>query len=270
MKTRKLILAIALVIMGVCSAQAQCKFKNTAFKSGEFLTYNLYFNWKFVWVKVGNASMSTVESKYHGKPAYRASLITRTSANADKFFSMRDTLLCYNTTELEPLYFRKGAREGDRYTVDEAFYTYPNGRVHVKQHRQKKDGTHVWKNHTPDACTFDMISIFLRARSFNPEGWKKGNRINFPITDGVKIINAVLEYKGKTTIKADNGHKYRCLQLSYIEREDNKEKEIVRFFVTDDANHVPVRLDMFLKFGSAKAFLVGAKGVKTPMRSVVK
>lgn len=42
MKTRKLILAIALVIMGVCSAQAQCKFKNTAFKSGEFLTYNFH------------------------------------------------------------------------------------------------------------------------------------------------------------------------------------------------------------------------------------
>ena len=151
MKTRKLILAIALFIVGVCSVQAQCKFKNTAFKSGEFLTYNLYFNWKFVWVKVGNASMSTVESKYHGKPAYRASLITRTSANADKFFSMRDTLLCYNTTELEPLYFRKGAREGDRYTVDEAFYTYPNGRVQVKQHRQTKEQTHVRTHNTNKA-----------------------------------------------------------------------------------------------------------------------
>ena len=69
---------------------------------------------------------------------------------------------------------------------------------------------------------------------------------------------------------ADNGHKYRCLQLSYIERENHKEKEIVRFFVTDDENHVPVRLDMFLKFGSAKAFLVGAKGVKGKMTSQVK
>ena len=42
MKIRKLILAIALIVMGVCSVQAQCKFKNTAFKSGEFLTYNLH------------------------------------------------------------------------------------------------------------------------------------------------------------------------------------------------------------------------------------
>ena len=71
-------------------------------------------------------------------------------------------------------------------------------------------------------------------------------------------------------MKADNGHKYRCLQLSYMEKENGKYKEIVRFYVTDDANHVPVRLDMFLRFGSAKAFLVGMKGVKAPITSIVK
>lgn len=268
MKT--LLFAIVMFFMNICPSAAQCTFRNTAFKSGEFLTYNLYFNWKFVWVKVGTASMSTVESKYHGKNAFRASLTTRSSQNADKFFIMRDTLLCYNTTELEPLYFRKGAREGDRYTVDEAFFSYPGGKVQVKQHRQKNDGSHVWKTHTPDECTFDMLSIFLRARSFNPEGWKSGKCINFPITDGTRITPAVLEYKGKTTVKADNGVKYRCLQLAYKELDDGEYKEIVRFFVTDDSNHVPVRLDMSLKFGSAKAFLVGAKGVKSKMTSIVK
>ena len=64
--------------------------------------------------------------------------------------------------------------------------------------------------------------------------------------------------------------KYRCLRLAYMEYENRKYKRIVDFYVTDDDNHIPIRLDMFLKFGSAKAFLVGAKGVKTPMRSVVK
>lgn len=94
-RLRNVIIAVILLLAaGVTQSAAQCKFRNTAFKSGEYLSYNLYFNWKFVWVKVGNASMSTVESKYHGKPAYRSSLITRSSANADKFFVMRDTLLC--------------------------------------------------------------------------------------------------------------------------------------------------------------------------------
>ena len=183
---------------------------------------------------------------------------------------MRDTLLCYNSTHLEPLYFRKGAQEGKRYTVDEAFFSYPNNKVHIKQHRLRHNGENVYKEWHRNDCTYDMLSIFLRARSFNPEGWKKGTRVNFPITDGTKIITAMLEYKGKTTVKADNGVKYRCLQLSYMEHEDGKYKEIVRFYVSDDANHVPVRLDMFLKFGSAKAFLVGAKGVKSKMTSIVK
>ena len=40
------------------NASAQCGIENFAFKSGEFLSYDLYFNWKFVWVKVGTASMS--------------------------------------------------------------------------------------------------------------------------------------------------------------------------------------------------------------------
>ena len=270
MKTRRFIIAVAMLLAGMTAAMAQCKYKNTAFKSGEFLTYNLYFNWKFVWVKVGNASMSTVESRYRGKDAYRASLITRTSQNADKFFIMRDTLLCYTSTQLEPLYFRKGAQEGKRYTVDEAFFSYPGEKVHIRQHRLRHNGENVYKEWNRAECTYDMLSIFLRARSFNPEGWKKGNRVYFPITDGTGITPAVIEYKGKTTVKADNGVKYRCLQLAYMEKEDGKYKEIVRFFVTDDANHVPVRLDMFLKFGSAKAFLVGAKGVKGKMTSVVK
>ena len=34
------------------TGDSPCKFRNTAFKSGEFLSYNLYYNWKFVWVRM--------------------------------------------------------------------------------------------------------------------------------------------------------------------------------------------------------------------------
>ena len=261
----------ALLLLIATTAGAQCTFRNTAFKSNEFLSYNLYYNWKFVWVKAGTASMSTVESNYRGRPAYRASLITRGNNKVDDLFVLRDTLLCYSSTELEPLYFRKGAREGKRYTVDEVFYNYSNNQQKMRMHRQKNDGTHEWKNITADECSFDMLNIFLRARSFNPEGWKKGNEVHFPMADGRKTTAAMIKYLGKTTIKADNGIKYRCLQLSYMEKEkNNKYKEIVRFYVSDDANHIPVRLDMFLRFGSAKAFLVNTKGLRNPVTSIIK
>ena len=142
------------------AGDSPCKFRNTAFKSGEFLSYNLYYNWKFVWVKAGTASMSIVQSRYKGKDAYRASLITRGSNRVDNVFVLRDTLLCYNSLDLEPLYFRKGAREGKRYTVDEVFYAYGSGKCNVQQHMLHNDGTNSWTKHSYDDCVYDMLSIF--------------------------------------------------------------------------------------------------------------
>ena len=265
------ILIILFTLLLPSFSRAQCTFKNTAFKSGEFLSYNLYYNWKFIWVKAGMASLSTVETTYSGKPAYRASLITRGNNKVDEMFVLRDTLLCYSSTEMAPLYYRKGAREGKRYYVDEIFYSYDNGKCNVRQHSQHNDGTHTWQNHSYDDCIFDMLNMFIRARSFNPENWKKGYTVDFSIADGDSRKPAKIKYQGKTNVKADNGKKYRCLQLSYLEQEDgNKFRNIVDFYVTDDDNHIPVRLDMFLRFGSAKAFLIGMKGTRNPITSVVK
>ena len=122
MKTLKILLLSLLLLLAPNALQAQCTYKNTAFKSGESLTYNLYYNWSFVWVKAGTATFDIVQSTYDKRPAYKGSLITRGSKKADKFFILRDTLLCYNSLEMAPLYYRKGAHEGKLYTVDDAFY----------------------------------------------------------------------------------------------------------------------------------------------------
>lgn len=263
-------LCVTFLLMVSMSMSAQCTFRNTAFKSGEFLTYNLYYNWKFVWVKAGTASMSIIQSTHNGKPAYRGSLVTRGNQRVDDFFVLRDTLLCYSGTDMAPIYFRKGAREGKRYTVDEVFYSYSGGKCHTRLHFQHPDGTHSWKNASFDDCVFDMMNIFLRARNFDPANWKSGYCVNFPIVDGDGRTPAQLKFAGRVTIKADNGVKYRCLRLAYMELKDGKYKKIVDFYVTDDENHIPIRLDMFLKFGSAKAFLIGMKGARNPITSIVK
>ena len=255
-------LGLGVVLMFSLMLSAQCPLQNTAFKSGEHLTYNLYYNWKFVWVKAGTASMSTVQSNYKGKPSWRASLVTRGNEKVDHYFVLRDTILSYTTLDLCPLYYRKGAREGKRYYIDEVFYDYTGGKINTRQHRQHADGTHSWTKNTFKDCIYDMLSIFVRARSFNSEGWKKGHVIDFRMVDGNSCENAQLVYRGKSTIKGDNGVKYRCLQLSYMELDDGKYKRVVDFYVTDDNKHIPVRLDMFLKFGSAKAFIVGIKESK--------
>jgi hypothetical protein len=44
----------------------------------------------------------------------------------------------------------------------------------------------------------------------------------------------------------------------------------VKFYITDDKNHLPVRLDLNLNFGTAKAFLTGASGIRNPQTAKLK
>ena len=85
---RKIIIGLATLLMGifVLPARAQCEAKNDAFKSGEHVMYDLYFNWKFVWVKAGLASLTTNATTYHSEPAYRINLLALGSKRADFFF----------------------------------------------------------------------------------------------------------------------------------------------------------------------------------------
>ena len=57
---------------------------------------------------------------------------------------------------------------------------------------------------------------------------------------------------------------YRCLVFSFVEYKKGKEKEVITFFVSDDKNHLPIRLDMYLNFGSAKSFPQKCNGESLP------
>ena len=67
----------------------------------------------------------------------------------------------------------------------------------------------------------------------------------------------------------ETGITYRCLVFSFVEYEGKKEKEVVTFYITDDLNHMPVRLDLFLNFGTAKAFLREHTPLRNPETSII-
>ena len=61
---RNFIIGLVALLMGAFAlpASAQCEAKNDAFQSGEHVMYDLYFNWKFVWVKAGLASLTIIHN----------------------------------------------------------------------------------------------------------------------------------------------------------------------------------------------------------------
>lgn len=267
----------ALLLLGLVSlialqpVQAQCTAKNEAFKSGEHVMYDLYFNWKFIWKKVGFASLTVNSTTYHSRPAYRFNLLSIGSKKTDFFFKMRDTLTCYVSDKLEPLYFRKAAEEGKRYTVDEAWFSYKDGVSNIKQKRTWLEPVRAPEEmeYSDSRCVFDMLSILAQARSYDSRDYKIGEKIIFPMATGRKVEEQTLIYRGKQNIEANNDTTYRCLVFSFVEYKKGKEQEVITFFVSDDKNHLPIRLDMYLNFGSAKAYLKSVRGNRYPLTSIV-
>ena len=128
-----LLLIICHLSFLLAPASAQCPLPNTAFAPGENLDYQLYFNWKFIWLKAGTANLRIDGGRYGGQDIYRAHLLTRGNKRTDRFFMMRDTITSYLTHDLVPLYYRKGALEGKRHNIDEVWYSYPDGHTHLRQ-----------------------------------------------------------------------------------------------------------------------------------------
>ncbi len=260
---------LLLLFAATPSAHAQCEAENNAFKLGEHIMYDLYFNWKFIWTRAGFASLTANSMHYGSKPAYRLNLLAVGSRKADFFFKMRDTITCIIGDKMQPYYFRKGSEEGKNYTVDEVNFSYRGGMSYARQKRIKNFGEAIRTNSEDSSCMYDMLSILAQARSFNPTNYKVGEHIKFQMATGIKIEEQTLIYRGKEIFKAQDGKRYHTLVFSLVEYKRGKEKEVITFYITDDKNHIPVRLDLFLNFGSAKAFLKSVRNNKHPLTSIV-
>lgn len=267
----KRITAIILFALCTLTGWAQCKFVNNAFQSGEKLSYDLYFSWKFIWLKCGSATYTTKSANYKGAEAFRTDLLFRTNKKFDGVFTLRDTLQSYITPELVPLYYNKASLEGKRHRFEEVWYSYPNGKCNAKLRYINPDNKEIMGNKLYDDCIYDMLSLFSIARTYNASTFKVGQRLHFPMTSCEKVNEQVLIYRGKEEFKANDGHTYRCLVFTLLDDEEkNKERELCRFYFSDDKNHIPLRIDFNLKFGTAKGYFSKAEGLKYPLSSRVK
>lgn len=266
----KSVIPMLMMLLPLCLS-AQEPLQNTAFKSGESVNYIMKFNWGPIWIDVGTAEWRVTDSQYKGQNAYKVSLRTLTNKRADRYFVLRDTMSTFVTHDLVPLYFHKSGREGKRHKRDYVDYDYADKKCKVSTFHHTLGHKSRTSNYAGYVHAYDMVSMMLRARSFDPSGWKKGHRIKFMMAEGSKVAPQVIVYRGKKVVELDDmGRKYNCMVFSFNEIEKGKETEIVRFYITDDKNHLPIRLDMNLNFGSAKAFMTSASGLRHEESSLVR
>ena len=265
-KINIIIYTLIALTMAVAANAADIK-RKPAFKAGETLECSLYFNWKFVWVRAGNAGLIIRDTIYNGKKAMYMSLLSTTNKRADSFFKMRDTLTTIFSPDLRPLYYRKASEEGKHYYLNQVWYDYSDkDSITIRQSFRRNKEELRLRTDRSATPVYDMMSLLAYARTIDFSSMKRGTRLTFPVATGKRIEKQHLIYRGKTVMESDKDVKYNCITVSLVEYDKKgKEQDIINFHVTNDANKLPILLDLALNFGSAKAKLSGYRGLLYPL-----
>lgn len=247
-------------------AEGQCNIANTAFKSGENIKYDLYFNYGIVNTRAGNASLSITESNFRGQSAYRTHMMLNTTGFARTMYTLNDTLTSYMDMNLRPLLFTKEAFEGKDYSTERQSYSYNGNEITIRAFRNFNEKHAFDETVTTTNCTYDYLSVLAYIRNLDYTGMNPGDKKHIQFISGKEIVNMSVNYLGTSTIRANDNRRYNVMNISMAILSDafTNPREAIKASITDDDNRIPIVIDTNLKIGSVRAVLRDVSGIRHP------
>jgi hypothetical protein len=107
-----------------------------------------------------------------------------------------------------------------------------------------------------------MVSAFYSARNLDLSNAKPGDLFSITCFVDKEIWPLKIKFIGKETIDTDLG-KYRCLKFRPIVQKGRvfKKEEDLNVWISDDDNHLPMRVKADVLIGSIKMDITGAKNL---------
>ena len=252
---KKLLIITALfVISNINPAAAQTA--DVPFKHGEKITYTVFYSVIGVYINAGSATFTTTEEKLNNNNVFHVVGLGNTNSKYDWIFKVRDRYESYfNTTDLRSVKFIRNINEGKYKKYEEVTFN-PQTNTAITT-------TGVYK--VPNKIQ-DAVNAMYYARNIDYSKYKPGDRISFSMFLDNQVYELYIKYLGKGTIKTRYG-KYNAIKLSplLIKGSMFKDDDKMTIWVSDDANHIPVRIESPISVGSVKVDLKDYQNLKYPM-----
>lgn len=234
------------------------KLPNEAFMVGERLTFDL----KWEGVTGGQATMSIPGYKYiNGRPTYETRVDATSSSTLDLIFKVRDRYETFMDVDgMFPWRFEQHVREG-HYSHDYDAVFDP-----ATQTAQTSDG-HNYK--TPE-YVHDIVSAFYYVRTLDLTHSRKGDVIRLENFYDGQTHPLDVRVLGHQQVETDAGT-FECsvIEPMVVEGGLFKNEGSIKIWLTDDYNHIPVKMSSKILIGEIEAKLVKYEGVRSPLTSKV-
>jgi hypothetical protein len=244
----------------IVDAQEFCSIRNTAWQSGEKVTFHVYYTLAGIYIYGGAANFSIRLSDYNNHPAYHIVGEGKTNSFFDGFFKVRDKYESFiDTASLQPYKFMRNIEEG----------SFKKNETVIFNQKNNTATSQAGVFNVPQ-CVQDVLSSIYYARNIDFNKYKPGDRIPFDMFIDDKVYHLYIRYLGKETIKTRYGKfktiKFKPLLIQGTIFEGGEKMEV---WVTDDYNKIPVRIESPITVGTVKVDMMGYGNLRYPLSSLI-
>jgi Protein of unknown function (DUF3108) len=238
-----------------------CGINNISFKVDEEVTFTVYYAVAGVYVNAGNATFTSKLETLNNRPVYHVTGEGKTNSSYDWIYKVRDKYETYiDTTTMQPLKFVRNVNEG-------GYKKYQNITFNKTSNTAiATDG--VFK---VPACVQDVVSAMYYARNIDFSKLRPEDKIPFSMFLDNEVFNMYIRYVGKEEIKTKYG-KFRAIKIKplLLKGQIFEGGEKMTVWVTDDDNHIPVRVESPLVVGKVKIDMMSHANLRHPLTSLIK
>jgi hypothetical protein len=238
-----------------------CGIKNTTTQNGEEITYTIYYALAGAHVNAGTTTFSNKLEKFNGRTVYHVIGVGGSNVKYDWIYKVRDRYESYiDTATMQPLKFFRDVNEGNTKKLETVNFNQAN-----------HTATNETGTYKVPACIQDVLSTIYYARNVDFDKYKKGDKIPFQMFLENQVYDLYIRYQGKEDVKTKYG-KFNAIKfkVQLIPGTIFKGGEEMTVWVSDDENHIPVRIESQIMVGSIKVDMTNFKNLRFPLGNVVK
>ena len=237
-----------------------CSQTNNAFQSGEKISYHIYYNIIGLYVKAGTADFFTKSTKWDKVDAYTFSVVGKSNSKYDWIFKVRDKYeSVVDAKTLLPIQFKRQINEGSFHQSDD-----------IQFNQKAKTATTLEGTYNTDDCTFDVISVIYASRNLDYSTYQLNDKIYINFFLDKELYPSYFKFLGREIITTTYG-KFKVIKLAplLVKGSIFKGGEKMVVWVSDDENHIPVRIETPIIVGSIKVDMVGYENLRHPLNALI-
>jgi len=259
---KKTLIAIMLLLVTTTTSAGDdfCGTVNSTFTTGERVTFKVYYSVIGIFVDAGTAYVNLNKERFNNKIVYHVVADGYSNPSYDWIFKVRDRYESYiDTLSLKPYKFIRNVDEGGYKKYENVTFNHEAGTAVTE------------RGVIPiPSCVHDVLSSVYYARNIDYNKYKPNDRIPFSMFIDNEVFQLTIRYIGKETVKTKYG-KFRAIKIKpmLIKGSIFEGGEKMTIWVSDDQNHLPLRVESPITVGSVKVDMMGFANLKYPLTSKI-